>query len=249
MFYPIPLTTVYDSESLNVIPVAIVSTRKEGRRCGRPQKTISREFLSEAFRPGRNISLSKVAEAIGVDRKTLSAQMKIQGIVQTPFSTISDENLDVLVKDHKTKHPNAGIRYIRGSLHAKNLRVQRHRVISSLSRVDTVTVVSHRNMEIMRRDYHNPHPNAMWHLDGHHKLGPWGIVIHGITDGYDRVVSFIILFYTHKLTHFRSLACNRLRRTRLKGFCRSFSKRLIDGGALAVHVEIVVVKMLTCQHG
>ena len=26
-------------------------------------------------------------------------------------------------------------------------------------------------------------------MDGHHKLGLWGIVIHGITDGFDRVVS------------------------------------------------------------
>lgn len=25
-------------------------------------------------------------------------------------------------------------------------------------------------------------------MDGHHKLGPWGIVIHGVTDGFDRVV-------------------------------------------------------------
>jgi len=29
-------------------------------------------FLSEAFRPGRNISLSKVAEAIGINRKNLT---------------------------------------------------------------------------------------------------------------------------------------------------------------------------------
>lgn len=28
-------------------------------------------------------------------------------------------------------------------------------------------------------------------MDGHHKLGPWGIVIHGITDGFDRIVRAI----------------------------------------------------------
>ncbi|KAI5982901.1 hypothetical protein EDC04DRAFT_2616344 [Pisolithus marmoratus] len=27
-------------------------------------------------------------------------------------------------------------------------------------------------------------PNALWHMDGHHKLIRWGIVIHGIVDGY-----------------------------------------------------------------
>jgi hypothetical protein len=29
----------------------------------------------------------------------------------------------------------------------------------------------------------------MWHLDGHHKLIRWGIVIHGFVDGYSRLVS------------------------------------------------------------
>ncbi|KAG2134987.1 hypothetical protein BD769DRAFT_1293898, partial [Suillus cothurnatus] len=31
-------------------------------------------------------------------------------------------------------------------------------------------------------------PNALWHMDGHHKLIHWGIVIHGIIDGYCRTV-------------------------------------------------------------
>ena len=28
----------------------------------------------------------------------------------------------------------------------------------------------------------------VWHLDGHHKLIRWGVVIHGIADGYDHTV-------------------------------------------------------------
>ena len=160
---------------------------------------INQEFLAEAFRPGRSISISKIAEAIGINRKTLRKQMKIQGIARIPFSTISDEDLDSLVKEHKIKRPNAGIRYIRGSLRTSNLRVQRHRIVSSLGRVDMVTKVVHCNNRIKRRDYYSPRPNAMWHLDGHHKLGPWGIVIHGISDGYDRAVCFSNPIYASKL--------------------------------------------------
>ena len=178
------------SKSSNVAPVDVVSTTK-GKGRGRPQKIVNQEFLSEVFGPGRSISISKVAEAIGLNRKTLRKQMKICGIAQTPFSTISDEDLDSLVKGHKMKHPNTGIRYIRGSLRTKNLQVQRHRIVSSLGRVDTVTKVVHCNKRITRRDYYSPRPNAMWHLDGHHKLGPWGIVIHGISDGYDRAVGLL----------------------------------------------------------
>ena len=121
--------------------------------------------------------------------------MKIYGIAQAPFTSISDEDLDSLVKEYKIEHPNAGIRYIRGSLYTKNLQVQHHHIISSLGHVNTVTKVVHCNQRIKCHDCYSPHPNAMWHLDGHHKLSPWGIVIHGISDGYDQVVGFSTSVY------------------------------------------------------
>lgn len=185
----IGLLTLERSESVNVSPMDIVTVSREGNP-GRPRKVVNRAFLSEAFRPGRNVSLSRIAETLGVDRKTLRMEMKHNGIGRIPFSTISDDDLDALVKQHKLEQPNAGIRYIRGSLLNSKLRVQRHRVISSLGRVNTVARVVHRFRDTRRGEYRNPRPNAVWHLDGHHKLGPWGIVIHGISDGYDRLVSF-----------------------------------------------------------
>ncbi|KAI5987282.1 hypothetical protein EDD15DRAFT_2173867, partial [Pisolithus albus] len=35
-----------------------------------------------------------------------------------------------------------------------------------------------------RHKYHIKQPNALWHIDGHHKLIRWGIVIHGFIDGF-----------------------------------------------------------------
>ena len=78
---------------------------------------------------------------------------------------------------------------MRGYLFQKGMRVQRQRIIGSLNRVDNVAKVVLRNKIIKRREYKSSRPNALWHVDGHHKLGPWGIVIHGLTDGYDRLVS------------------------------------------------------------
>ena len=65
-----------------------------------------------------------------------------------------------------------------------------------MGRVHAVAKVTHHFRDTGRGEYRNPRPNAVWHLDGYHKLGPWGIVIHGITDGYDRLVgiSFHHLF-------------------------------------------------------
>ncbi|KAF8800932.1 hypothetical protein BYT27DRAFT_7035561, partial [Phlegmacium glaucopus] len=39
---------------------------------------------------------------------------------------------------------------------------------------------------LIREQYQVPRPNALWHIDGHHKLIAWGIVIHGVADGYSR---------------------------------------------------------------
>ena len=161
---------------------------RSGKR-GRPRKVISKAFLKEAFKPGRNISVSKLASSLPVHKNTIKNYMRKYKITRQPFSTISNSSLDAIVKDYKHEHPNTGIRYIRGHLFQKGLRIQRQRIVASLSRVDDVAKVILHNTTIKRREYKSARPNALWHIDGHHKLGPWGIVIHGFIDGYDRVVS------------------------------------------------------------
>ena len=67
--------------------------------------------------------------------------------------------------------------------------IQKERIRLSLARVDRLGQVLRNHNAIDRRVYKVPRPNALWHLDGHHKLIRWGIVIHGIVDGYSRAVS------------------------------------------------------------
>jgi hypothetical protein len=43
----------------------------------------------------------------------------------------------------------------------------------------------------IRVNYWVPHPNAVWHIDGHHKLIKWGFVIHGAIEGYSRRIMFL----------------------------------------------------------
>ena len=114
--------------------------------------------------------------------------MKLYKITRQPFSTMSNLQLDSMIKTFKDSHPDTGIRYIRGFLLQQGIRVQRSRIVASLGRVDDVAKVVVRNKTIKRREYKSARPNALWHMDGHHKLGPWGVVIHGVIDGYDRVV-------------------------------------------------------------
>ncbi|KAH7903831.1 hypothetical protein BJ138DRAFT_971407, partial [Hygrophoropsis aurantiaca] len=63
------------------------------------------------------------------------------------------------------------------------LRIQKRRVTGSIHRVDRLGQVLRQRNAIRRRKYKVTRPNSLWHLDGHHKLILWGIVIHGIVDG------------------------------------------------------------------
>ena len=161
---------------------------EKGKGRGRPRGVISEAFLREAFRPGRNIGIPRLASSLGIHKSTVKRYMRQYNIERQPFSPISDASLNTTIKDYKAAHPNTGIRYIRGYLAQQGMRVQRERIVASLSRVDSIAKVILQSKVIKRRNYESSRPNALWHVDGHHKLGLWGIVIHGLTDGYDRVV-------------------------------------------------------------
>lgn len=121
------------------------------------------------------------------------------------FAEITDVELDLLVSAYTEWKPESGIRYVTGFLRHNGLRIQRRRIIDSLHRVDPIGRTLLEQRTIIRRVYFVARPNALWHIDGHHKLIRWGIVIHGICDGYDRLVRSVLLIrifmmlviYTH----------------------------------------------------
>lgn len=174
-------------ETLNIAEVRPVTVVRSGRR-GRPRKTISAPLLAVAMSPQRSISISKLARLLGVHRHTLRGYLK-QHNVRYTFSTVSDIHLDRVVQAYRRVHPHSGIRYLIGFLRQHGLRVQVTRLKSSIARVDPLGYVIRRRNPIQRRTYKVSRPNALWHIDGHHKLIRWGIVVHGGVDGYCRTVS------------------------------------------------------------
>ncbi|KAF8998158.1 hypothetical protein BDQ17DRAFT_1178544, partial [Cyathus striatus] len=65
-----------------------------------------------------------LAKALGIHRNTLRYYMSAYG-VSRQFSTLSDIDLDALVRKFKRDKPDAGIMYIVGYLRSHGLRVQR----------------------------------------------------------------------------------------------------------------------------
>lgn len=172
----------------NIYYIESIRIKKTGRR-GRPRKIPDKNLLREAFAPNRNISVTQLAQTIGVHRNTLSTYLKEYEISPHHFSAISDSDLDLLIGEYRNKYPQSGVRYLRGRLRKKHgLRIQKRRIKESIDRVDPLGTALRNYTTIQRRSYHVSRPNALWHLDGHHKLIRWGFVIHGIIDGYCRTV-------------------------------------------------------------
>ena len=87
-----------------------------------------------------------------------------------PYSTISDEDLDGVVKDVQAFFPNIGYRCMLGELSHRGIVIQHARVRASMIRTDPGSAARRWMDTIQRRSYSVYGPNALWHIDGNHKL-------------------------------------------------------------------------------
>ena len=181
------------------------------------------------FRPGRNIKISQAARALNVHRHTVKNYLRSYQIHKRTYSQVSDEELDTLVEEFKRKRPTTGLGYLRGHLLQRGWRIQRDRLVASVSRVDGIRKVLRKNSAPKQRKYISSRPNAVWHIDGHHKLGPWGFIIHASIDGCDSIVGFAsnyifktcpILLTRSQVTGMKA-AGNNLPETVLQNFIKS----------------------------
>ncbi|KAH7908743.1 hypothetical protein BJ138DRAFT_969352, partial [Hygrophoropsis aurantiaca] len=65
-----------------------------------------------------------LADALGMHRNTLRHYLK-QNNVYHRYSSIPDDDLDILVKVFKSQKPDSGLRYLVGFLRSHGVRVQR----------------------------------------------------------------------------------------------------------------------------
>lgn len=187
----LPLALYIFSERTTVQEVHPVQLQYEHRKRGRPRKVIDEDFLRDAMRADRHISQIRLAAALGIHRHSVHRNLNRYKIKRT-FCALSDDQLDIIVRAYKQAKPDSGMRYLIGFLRNHGLRVQKHRIYQSLSRVDGLGAALRHRRAIRRREYQSSRPNALWHCDGHHKLIHWGIVIHGFIDGFCRTVCSVI---------------------------------------------------------
>src|SRR4051812_41277116 len=107
------------------------------------------------------------------------------------YSLLSDAELDVIIKRLKQQYPFSGLRMLMGALQSEGVKVTRERLQNSIQRIDTFGNMSRLIRTTMRRVYKVAGLNALWHIDGHHKLIRWKFVIHAGIDGYSRLITYI----------------------------------------------------------
>ncbi|XP_065892452.1 uncharacterized protein [Dysidea avara] len=61
----------------------------------------------------------------------------------------------------------------------------------ALKQADPLGTALRWNSITYRRQYKVPSPNALWHIDGHHKLIRWKLVTHGGVDGFTRLIIYL----------------------------------------------------------
>ena len=163
-------------------------------KVGRPTKRLNINWVCNAISSQHRIPMKMLATLLGIHQNTLRYKLCALGLKKR-FSSLTNDQLDRVITIYKRLRPNSGLRYTTGFLHRHGIQVQRERIRMSLQRVDGLGHTLRRNDAIVHRTCISQISNAVWHLDGLHKLIQFGFVIHGTVDGHDHVVSKATIQY------------------------------------------------------
>lgn len=154
------------------IPVFSSHTINTGS-VGRPCYDIPEDSLEYFIE--NNFKVSDIAQFFHVSISTIKRRLREYGLsISQTYSAMSDEELESLVCDIKGDFPDAGYQTVVACLMSKGHRVQRSRVRAAVNVVDSDGVLFRKLFfsvcRIQRRTYSVRAPNALWHIDGNHKL-------------------------------------------------------------------------------
>ena len=127
---------------------------------GRPQYNILHEQITHCLSLG--MTWQRISLCFGISRRTLyrhRQQLEMEPLV---FTDMSNDALFDVVVDILQNTPNAGERYVLGSLRSRNIRVQRWRVRHCLQELDPIGRAFRRRHTIRRRVYNVQTPNQLW---------------------------------------------------------------------------------------
>ena len=157
---------------------------------GRPSIEVSEEQLSLLL--SFKFKTADIACMLQVSPSTIRRRIDLYGLTDVnEYSEINYQHLETIVHDFAIHYPHSGQKSFEGYLLQMGLRVQRRRIRSALQTVDPNGVRKRLKRALHRRQYKVPMPNSLWHIDGHHKLIRWRIIIHGGIDRFSRLPVYL----------------------------------------------------------
>lgn len=108
----------------------------EGGKDGDGQLFHLRRIMTFLLEHGFRIQ--QIADMFACSRKTVECHVNEYHITSRGYSNILDAQLDELVEDQCTLHPQCGEKSIEGTLQCMRVHVQRRRVRDSLRRMDPI---------------------------------------------------------------------------------------------------------------
>ena len=136
---------------------------------GRPKICLTPGMLNYFFSHG--FSATTTAMLLQVSLSTVRRRMCDFGMrVRDRYSVISNQELDRIVTLVQHQNPNCGYRMMQGYVSRLGHKVQQTRIREAMARTDPEGLVSRWCYLVHRRCYSVSSPNALWHIDGHHRL-------------------------------------------------------------------------------
>lgn len=117
--------------------------------------------------------------------------MNKYGLSKMTFSSITVQELDIIVLQTKHDFPLCGEKMIKQILAQKGIKIQRWRLRDSIHRIDSAGVQERKKRRLHRRVYNVGAPNCLWHIDTNHKLVRWRFIVAGGIDGFSRLIVFL----------------------------------------------------------
>lgn len=164
---------VFRSMADLIVALKADEEHRMARGRGRPRVVIESEQLRYLVEYG--FKTKDIAELHGCCRRTIERRM-------------NEYNIH---REYRFCLINCGEKTISGRLRSSGVNIQRERIRESIRRVDPSGIRARCRCILHRRTYHVSSPNALWHLDGYHKLIRWRYVVHGGIDGFSRLITYL----------------------------------------------------------
>ena len=121
--------------------------------------------------------------------RTLHRRLRLKGLSRKHLVITSIILLqDVQKIISRSGYQNRGYRIVRQRLMQDGKQYSGNSIRLALQVLDPECVELRKKHRLKRRMYLNSGPNDCWHIDGNHKLKPFGLCIRGAIDGFSRKI-------------------------------------------------------------